>query len=918
MMEMLRARYILITLGLIGLVLLSLLLIAFETGSFSNRQTSSSPFFVGVEIGWRASVTEAEALIDHVKNYTNLLVIGASTITSNEVWLDQTCDYAYNASMYIIVYWDSSDNSPGAVTNTAEHPYHPYEWVTKTKEKYGIQFLGAYYCDEPGGKKLDSGDQEAPTSYSDIANSFVECSQAKDFAPINHQLGNLIFTSDYGLYWFDYEAGYDVVLAQLGWNNSRPLQIALTRGAATAQNKDWGVIITWTYNQPPYLESGAQLYDDMVLAYDSGAKYAVIYDASQAWSNTTLTEEHFEAMKNFWAYMQQNPQKQGSLKADTALVLPQDYGFGFRSPDDSIWGLKQADTWSQKMYNDVNNLLSEYGSRLDIVYNDPEFNNATKNSHSNVLYWTAGTAGSGYPVVDLNSTMGYATIQDAISAYATCPGNTLYVKSGTYLENVVVNKAIALIGEDKATTIIDGSDNGTALYIASDNVTVTGFTLQNGGNLTSETDGGLVLDNADNCNITGNIITASNNGIYFHDSANSILRNNSLSGNRFNFGVNGSTPQDYVNDVDSSNTINGKPIYYWINKHDQTVPSDAGYVALINCTNIDTQNLHISNNYNGLILAYTQNSTISNNTFTANYEGIIIDTASGNVLRNNTMTGNAYNFGVSNGLANDIDTSNTVDGKSVIYWVNQHDKTIPANAGYVALINCSGITVQSLDLSNNGQGILLYNTTNSTITQNIIKNEGTGIELNTSTNNTITQNSLKTNANNGITAMSSNGNTFLKNTLTGNGGSGLYIYASSNNRINLNNITANGCGISFQNSPYANSTFNIVTENWITNNNLFIDMKYGGALNNTLYHNNFINNANQLFDNGTNPPMRGFLSFDNVPKNFWDNGKEGNYWSDYNGTDSNHDGIGDIACYIRNIDQDNYPLMQPFPTDNLL
>jgi nitrous oxidase accessory protein NosD len=42
----------------------------------------------------------------------------------------------------------------------------------------------------------------------------------------------------------------------------------------------------------------------------------------------------------------------------------------------------------------------------------------------------------------------------------------------------------------------------------------------------------------------------------------------------------------------------------------------------------------------------------------------------------------------------------------------------------------------------------------------------------------------------------------------------------------------------------------------------------------------------------------------------WDNGKEGNYWSDYNGTDGNHDGIGDTPYVVDVLNQDRYPLMQ--------
>jgi nitrous oxidase accessory protein NosD len=50
--------------------------------------------------------------------------------------------------------------------------------------------------------------------------------------------------------------------------------------------------------------------------------------------------------------------------------------------------------------------------------------------------------------------------------------------------------------------------------------------------------------------------------------------------------------------------------------------------------------------------------------------------------------------------------------------------------------------------------------------------------------------------------------------------------------------------------------------------------------------------------------------------NFWDNGEEGNYWEDYNGTDANNDGIGDTPYVIDDNNVDNYPLMYPYDIEN--
>jgi hypothetical protein len=77
-----------------------------------------------------------------------------------------------------------------------------------------------------------------------------------------------------------------------------------------------------------------------------------------------------------------------------AYVLPKDYGYGFRGPNDKIWGLWEADNLSNDVWRDVNALLDEYGSKMDIVYEDGlGFN---KSRYSKLIFWneTASTNGT--------------------------------------------------------------------------------------------------------------------------------------------------------------------------------------------------------------------------------------------------------------------------------------------------------------------------------------------------------------------------------------------------------------------------------------------------------------------------------------------------------------------------------------------
>ena len=108
------------------------------------------------------------------------------------------------------------------------------------------------------------------------------------------------------------------MFAEFGWNYSRQLNIAQCRGAANMHGKDWGSIITWTYDQSPYLEPGEE-YEDLVLAYENGAKCIILFDSNGGWTRGVLThgvlkQEHLEALKQFWGMRKRIPERVSRLK----------------------------------------------------------------------------------------------------------------------------------------------------------------------------------------------------------------------------------------------------------------------------------------------------------------------------------------------------------------------------------------------------------------------------------------------------------------------------------------------------------------------------------------------------------------------------------------------------------------------------
>jgi parallel beta-helix repeat protein len=104
----------------------------------------------------------------------------------------------------------------------------------------------------------------------------------------------------------------------------------------------------------------------------------------------------------------------------------------------------------------------------------------------------------------------YSSIQAAINDVSY--GGTVFVYNGTYYENIVIFKSISLIGEDKNSTIIEGNQNGSVVYIIGEGVILTGFTLQNSSRVDYRHAGIEIYSH--NCRITNNIIRNNRVGIH--------------------------------------------------------------------------------------------------------------------------------------------------------------------------------------------------------------------------------------------------------------------------------------------------------------------------------------------------------------------------------------------------------------------
>ena len=384
---------------------------------------------------------------------------------------------------------------------------------------------------------------------------------------------------------------------------------------------------------------------------------------------------------------------------------------------------------------------------------------------------------------------------------------------------------------------------------------------------------------------------------------------------------------DYYYGIYLENVINGKV-------ENNTCSNNYTSIYLGGSSSNTLSNNTCSNSpFNIYLLNSSDYNTLSNNTCSNNYWwwwrgkwfGIYLYSSSYNTLDNNTLSNN--HFGVSGDeishFDHDIDTSNLVDGRPIYYLKDNSDIVIgpSLNVGYLGFVRCDNIRVENLVLEKKDQGILLVSIENSRIENCTFLNNVKGIHMYFSSNNTLSNNTCENN-DIGILLYSSSNNTPSNNTCENNYYCGIYLYSSSNNTPSNNTCENNKYGIFLYSSSsntlsnntcennysewggagigiflVSSSNYNNLTNNTCENNDTGIYLESSSS--NTIFHNYLLNNTeNNAYDNGAN---------------YWDNGSEGNYWSDWqppDHPDADGDGIVDEPRPIAGgINQDDYPLV---------
>jgi len=250
------------------------------------------------------------------------------------------------------------------------------------------------------------------------------------------------------------------------------------------------------------------------------------------------------------------------------------------------------------------------------------------------------------PVRNLNTGQSYPTIQEGINN--ANEEDRIFVLSGTYFEHVVANKTISLVGENRSNTFIDGNGTGTVVHIVSDNVTISGFTIQNGGTIWPGSS--IWLDQSHHCTINKNIIR--NNywyGIY--------LRNCRLIA------------------IDENVVTNNEKGIWIVSSNNCTVKAN---IAMENSRGIQLQasryclvigNTASNNTYDGIVLSQCDSNDVCRNSVSGNNVGIKLENNLdvGSTVKENTINKNNIGVGVYATQGNIIYNNNFLNNTQQVY-----------------------------------------------------------------------------------------------------------------------------------------------------------------------------------------------------------------------------------------------------------
>ncbi len=292
-----------------------------------------------------------------------------------------------------------------------------------------------------------------------------------------------------------------------------------------------------------------------------------------------------------------------------------------------------------------------------------------------------------------------------------------------------------------------------------------------------ESDNNTVANNS----VSSNIAAKSTHGIHLENAGGNNLTNNTITNFTYNFGIEGEEYYDFVEDIDSQNTVDGRKIYYFVGAFDIAVNPEAGYYGFVGSYNVSLSNVDtIEHSLQAYLLAYSHHILLENVSASNTYYGVQSYMSHRNVIANSTFYRN----------------------HQTIYLDNSNHTTI------------SNISSKENYGGEPRPGVYLYESHHNLVTNNTtVSSNRPGIRLEYSYYNTISYCNLTENVVGGIAILYSGSNNISRCSMTANE-NGVYILASPSNNVTNSTINGNNIGVLIRG---VFSKYNLVSDNYIMN-----------------------------------------------------------------------------------------------------
>ena len=457
---------------------------------------------------------------------------------------------------------------------------------------------------------------------------------------------------------------------------------------------------------------------------------------------------------------------------------------------------------------------------------------------------------------------------------------------------------------------------------------------------------GIDLFSCDSIEVSGNAIAASDLGIEIGDSTGIVLHGNVMSGGGVRF-IGYTVEHWNTHQIDTTNLVNNKPVLYYHDASDLTVPAGAGQIILGNCVRMvisgqtmsrvtaginlgfSSYNKVVGNSLDGIgwaciVLQNSQYNLISSNVVRGDINGILLLWSEWNTIEANTFLRKSGGLVLSNSHHSTV-TGNVFDKASFgIYVEWSTDCTLNGNQLFGSSIEISGTgsqywTTLSLGDDNVIDGkpvvflkdqvtpvipdvwseLILVSCSQASIENFSISNSMGRITLGYCSGIVIA-NLTESNSLAGIFAEGLTDST-IKDCVFDGPGASVVLYYCSNIEILRNQFVRNYEGLELYATGYS-----LVKDNLFQKNLAYAISINWESVGNVIYDNAFV--ANSWYAAHYGEPSQ---VYDYWGTTSWDFGGVGNYWSDWTSPDANGDGIVDSPYVIAGTDSaaDHFPLV---------